>query len=256
MESSLPALESRVHWRSMLAGMTRCFRSATNRLENRRPLYSCDGEPEPRRAPAAAAPNGFEAVAGKRPPDGGSTGEAAPLDEAECGALELSWGRYARLMCCSGREDGAIMDYGSRWGWRCGLAAVGEGRAAGCGRGGRQIRGGSSAQACARGGQQNALGSQSVEAASAIDLCLHRVAADAADTALVGGSGARLLVARLVRARLELEGRGAEGREEPRSVSRAADAVYGSEGRGKECLAGPAVAVKRVGSGSRRALVQ
>lgn len=93
MESSLPVLESRVHWRSTLARMTSCFRSATNRLENSRPLYSCDGEPELRRAPAAAAPSGFEVLEGKRPPEGGSTGEAAPLDEAECGALELSWGR-------------------------------------------------------------------------------------------------------------------------------------------------------------------
>ena len=111
MESGLPALESRVHWRSTLARMTCCFSGATNRLENRRPLNSCDGDPEPRRALAAAAPSGLEVLEGKRPPEGGSTGDAAPLEEAECGALELSWGRYAELMCCSGREVGAIMDY-------------------------------------------------------------------------------------------------------------------------------------------------
>jgi hypothetical protein len=111
VESGLPALESRVHWRSTLARMTYCFSGATNRLENRRPLNSCEGDPEPRRALAAAAPSGLEVLEGKRPPEGGSTGDAAPLEEAECGALELSWGRYAELMCCSGREVGAIMDY-------------------------------------------------------------------------------------------------------------------------------------------------
>lgn len=111
MESGLPALESRVHWRSTLARMSCCFSGATNRLENRRPLNSCEGDPEPRRALAAAAPSGLEVLEGKRPPEGGSTGDAAPLEEAECGALELSWGRYAELICCSGREVGAIMDY-------------------------------------------------------------------------------------------------------------------------------------------------
>lgn len=111
MESILPVLGSRVHWRSTLASMTRCFRSATNRLENSRPPYSCDGDPEPSLAPAAAAPNGFEVFVGKRPADAGSTGDAAPLEEAECGGLELNWGRYAKLMWCSGREVGAIMDY-------------------------------------------------------------------------------------------------------------------------------------------------
>jgi hypothetical protein len=110
VESVPLVLGSRVHYRSRLAGMTCCFRSATNRLENSRPPYSCDGEPEPSRAPAAAAPRGFEVLGAKRPPDGGSTGDAAPLEDAECGALELSWGRYARLMWCSGREVGAIMD--------------------------------------------------------------------------------------------------------------------------------------------------
>lgn len=36
------------------------FQSVTNRLENRRPPYSCDGDPLPSLAPAAVFPSGFD----------------------------------------------------------------------------------------------------------------------------------------------------------------------------------------------------
>lgn len=62
------------------------FQSATNRLENNRPPYSCDGEPLPSRAPAAVFPSGLEVFPEKRrePLLGGSTGEVFPVDEPEC----------------------------------------------------------------------------------------------------------------------------------------------------------------------------
>ena len=70
----------------------------TNRLEYNRLPYSCDGDPAPNLAPAAAPPSGFEVAAdgiGKRmepPEEGGSVGEAEVVDEADSGAWEVSWG--------------------------------------------------------------------------------------------------------------------------------------------------------------------
>jgi len=65
----------------------------TNRLENRRPPYSWEGDPLPRRAPGAVLASGFDVAAGNRsePLLDGSTGEVVPVDEAEWGGW-ASWG--------------------------------------------------------------------------------------------------------------------------------------------------------------------
>jgi hypothetical protein len=66
------------------------FQGATNRLENSRLPYSCDGEP----APSLAAGTGFDVFGGKRtePPFDGSTGDVLPVEEPECGAGGVNWG--------------------------------------------------------------------------------------------------------------------------------------------------------------------
>ena len=98
MESGLPALESRVHWRSTLARMSCCFSGATNRLEYNLLPNSCEGEPAPSLAPAAALASELgvlEVDIGNRrefPEDGGSAGEVEVVDEAEGGAWDVSWG--------------------------------------------------------------------------------------------------------------------------------------------------------------------
>ena len=67
-------------------------------MEYNLPPYSCDGDPAPSLAPAAALPRGFDVFAediGKRiepPEEGGSVGEADVVDEADNGACEVSWG--------------------------------------------------------------------------------------------------------------------------------------------------------------------
>lgn len=70
------------------------FQSVTNLLENRRLPYSCDGDPAPSLAPAAALPSGLEVLPGNRiePLLGGSTGEVLPVEEPECGAWGVNWG--------------------------------------------------------------------------------------------------------------------------------------------------------------------
>lgn len=68
-------------------------------MENNLPPNSCDGDPAPNRAPAAALLMAFGALlvgTGKRmePPEGGSMGEVVPVEEApERGGCEVSWGR-------------------------------------------------------------------------------------------------------------------------------------------------------------------
>lgn len=74
------------------------FQSATNRLEYNLPPRSCEGDPAPRRMPAAALPRELDVFAagiGKRtePLEGGSMGEVVPVDEPERGGCEPSWGR-------------------------------------------------------------------------------------------------------------------------------------------------------------------
>ena len=101
MESALPELGSLVPCRRTLARIRiRClFQGATNRLEYNLPPYSCEGDPAPSLAPAAAVPREPEAFAdgtGKRiePLDGGgSIGDVVPVDEPDNGACEVSWGR-------------------------------------------------------------------------------------------------------------------------------------------------------------------
>ena len=79
-------------------GSEREFQDATNRLEYNLPPYSCDGDPAPSLAPAAAPASGFDVFVdgiGKRmePPDeGGSVGEAEVVEEADSGGCEVSWG--------------------------------------------------------------------------------------------------------------------------------------------------------------------
>ena len=79
-------------------GTERTFQDATHRLEYNLPPYSCDGDPAPSLAPAAATPRGLDVFAddiGKRmepPEDGGSVGDADVVEEADGGACELSWG--------------------------------------------------------------------------------------------------------------------------------------------------------------------
>lgn len=70
------------------------FQRATNRLENRRPPYSCDGEPAPSLVLAAALPRGFEVVPENRrePLLGGSTGDVLPVEGPECDGWADSWG--------------------------------------------------------------------------------------------------------------------------------------------------------------------
>ena len=94
MVSSPPALGSRVHCHPTLDKIQDLFQNATNRLENRRPPYSCDGDPAPSLVPAAAFPSGFDVFPGKRSEAllGGSTGEVLPVVEPECGGCEVSWG--------------------------------------------------------------------------------------------------------------------------------------------------------------------
>lgn len=70
------------------------FQGATNRLENSRLPYSCDGDPAPSLVPAAALPSGFDVFVGKRiePLFGGSTGDVLPVEEPECGPWGVNWG--------------------------------------------------------------------------------------------------------------------------------------------------------------------
>lgn len=93
MESVPLVLGFRVHCQAMLIRILALFQIATYRLENRRPPYSCDGDPFPSLEPAAAVPNGFDVLPVKRrePLLGGSTGEVFPVDEPECVGWD-SWG--------------------------------------------------------------------------------------------------------------------------------------------------------------------
>jgi hypothetical protein len=81
-----------------MTGSERGFQDATNRFEYNLLPYSCDGEPAPSLAPAAAPPSGLDVFVdgiGKRiePPEwGGSVGEAEVVEEADSGACEVSWG--------------------------------------------------------------------------------------------------------------------------------------------------------------------
>lgn len=101
MESALPGLGSREPCRRTLAKIRiRClFQGATNRLEYNLPPNSCEGDPAPKRTPAAALPSVFEVLVagtGKRiaPLEGGSMGEVVPVEDApERGGCEVSWGR-------------------------------------------------------------------------------------------------------------------------------------------------------------------
>jgi hypothetical protein len=77
------------------------FQDATNRLEYSLPAKSCEGDPAPILAPAAALPNAlgpFPAGTGKRPEapeaEGVSLGEVVPVEEApERGGCGLCCGR-------------------------------------------------------------------------------------------------------------------------------------------------------------------
>jgi hypothetical protein len=71
------------------------FQSATNRFEYNLPPKSCEGDPAPRRMPAAALPRELDAFTegpGKRPDplEGSSTGEVVPVEEPERGGCEPS----------------------------------------------------------------------------------------------------------------------------------------------------------------------
>jgi hypothetical protein len=60
------------------------FQGATNRFENNLPPYSCDGDPAPSLAPAAAS--GLDEFAKRREPLlRGSTGEVLPVEEPDWG---------------------------------------------------------------------------------------------------------------------------------------------------------------------------
>ena len=100
MESALLVLGSLVHCHQTLASFQKryLFQSATNRFEYNLPPKSCEGDPAPRRMPAAALPRELDAFTegpGKRPDplEGSSTGEVVPVEEPERGGCEPSWGR-------------------------------------------------------------------------------------------------------------------------------------------------------------------